>query len=215
MPNAALKSGETGAREVSKRIVLGGATGAALALAAASNECVDGMVGHTQDNATWIYVAASTATDATGQLVQQPYDLPAAGRWLRIDRAFDLKVAVTFATADAAVLFTVPVGFKMRVTRAFWEVTVGWTGGASSAIGMSSSNAAYNTRGDIEGGAGGDLAALLITASPGPYVGAAGTKVGGTVPVILVAGDVLRFDRIVSAFTAGAAAAHVCCELVS
>lgn len=120
-----------------------------------------------------------------------------------------LVLPVTFATADAAILFTmpalgaVPTAVRARITDLQWEVTAGWTGGASSAIGCSSSNAAFNAKGSLLGGAAGDVAATLITASPGPFVGTVGTKLASQAAVCLVTGDTIRFDRITSAFTAG------------
>lgn len=112
-----------------------------------------------------------------------------------------LKLAVAFGTADAAVLYTVPAGHYLRVSRTWWNVQTAFTGGTSSAIGASSSNAAYNTKGDLQGGASGDLLAALTA---GQRPGTIGAKFDSNGVVILAPGDTIRFDRIASAFTAGA-----------
>ncbi len=112
-----------------------------------------------------------------------------------------LKLPVAFGTADAAVLYTVPAGHYLRVSRTWWNVQTSFTGGSSSAIGASSSNAAYNTKGDLQGGASGDLAAAVTAGQRGGTIGA---KFGSNGVIILAPGDTIIFDRIASAFTAGA-----------
>lgn len=171
----------------------------------------------TADGARWVWSATSTATDATSQLVVAMADggVAGAGRWLRADGAVNLKLAVANTTLDTTVLYTVPVGFRLLVGRAFWEVTLGWSGGTNSAIGLSSSNAAYSTKGDLLGGSGGEVAATLITASPGPFVGTIGAKVGGASPVVLVAGNTVIFNRVVDAFSAGSGDAHLPCSVIA
>lgn len=206
-----LKAGESAGRLVSQRIFAATASGLLLAAAAGSLDLDDGMIAFCADGSRWRYVAASTATDASNNLVLSPSDSPTAGRWLRDDDVIDVKLAATFATADAAALFTVPVGFILRVTRAFWFNDIAWTGGASSAIGLSSSNAAYSTKGDLEGGAAGDLTAAMGTG----YKGAVGAKLASSGLVVLVAGDTIRFDRIASIYTAGSGTAHVFVEPLS
>lgn len=125
---------------------------------------------------------------------------------------FWLTFAVTFNTADAAVLYTVPTAIaRLQLIRAGWEVTTPFTGGTSSTIGLSSSNAAYNTKGDLQGGASGDAAAALVAGFKGGTVGA---KLASNGLVCLVAGDTIRFDRITSAFTAGVGLAHVYCSIL-
>jgi hypothetical protein len=158
------------------------------------------------------YVSASTLT-GDDQLVVTPTDAPTAGRWILQDDFFDLKIAIDKTMADAAVLYTVPTGFILGLDLPFWEVSVSWTGGSSSAIGLSSSNAGLNTKGDLLGGASGDVAATLV--STGALAkGTKGAKIG-TPPAVLVGGDTLRFDRITSAFTAGSGFAHVLVKLLS
>lgn len=126
---------------------------------------------------------------------------------------FWLALPITFNNADASVLYTVPTGQRMFIHKTAWEVTVGWTGGAASAIGVSTNDPFGNTKGDILGGAGGDVAALLVVAdgATGGVLkgGTVGTKVTGTNVLCIRSGNVLRFDRITSAFTAGAGFVHV------
>jgi len=111
-----------------------------------------------------------------------------------------LKLAISHETADGAVLYTVPAGHYLRLNRAWWNVQADFTGGASSAIGLDSSNTAYATAGDLLGGASGDVAAALTAGQRGGTVGA---KMSGNQVVILEPGDTVRFQRITSAFTAG------------
>lgn len=157
------------------------------------------------------YVAASTLT-GDDLLVLTPADAPTAGRWVA-NRWIDLKLAVGFAKADAAVLYTVPVGFTLQLGVPWWEVTTSWTGGTNSAIGLSSSNAGLSTKGDLLGGAGGDVAATIV--STGALAkGTVGAQIGKP-PAVLQAGDTIRFDRVVDAFTAGAGFAHVPVHLLA
>lgn len=117
-----------------------------------------------------------------------------------------LKLPIAFGTADGAVLYTVPAGHYLRINRSWWNVQTGFTGGSSSAIGLDSSNAAYNTAGDLLGGASGDVAATLVAGQQGGTVGA---KFGSNGVVVLGPGDTIRFQRITSAFTAGAGYAMI------
>lgn len=130
---------------------------------------------------------------------------------------FHLKLPFGFATADAAVLFTVPTGLKLEVQRAYWEIATSFTGGSSSTLGVSSSNTNYSTKGDLLGGAAGDAAAIMVSTGV-PYKGGVGTKLQATVTggvvvtiplVVLVGGDTVRLDRITSIYTAGAGFLHV------
>ena len=213
--------GETKARDAGGRIHKAVATVAALALVP-KNECVDGQIlivaadpGGLGPCSTWQFqVSANGFVDATSNLIVSPSDATTVGTWVRVDKFVDLKFAVSFATTDAAVLFTVPTGFRLQPIRPFWEVAVGWTGGAASTIGLSSSNAAYATKGDLLGAAAGDAAAVLIVASPGPFVGAQGAKLAGAAPVVLVAADTIKFNQITSTYTAGSGFAHVPCHII-
>lgn len=116
-----------------------------------------------------------------------------------------LALPIAFGTADAATLFTVPAGVRMFVHRMFWEVSVGFTGGVSSTIGVSSDATGYTTKGDLLGGASGDAAATLVAGLTG---GTLGAKFGSNGVIIIPATKILRFDRITSAFTAGSGFVH-------
>lgn len=120
-----------------------------------------------------------------------------------------LKIPFTFATADAAVLYTIPSSVsRVVIASIWWEVATSFTGGTASAIGVSSTNTSYNTKGDLLGGASGDVAATLVSTGVVHKGGTLGAKYGSNGKVVLVAGDSLRFDRITSAFTAGVGYVH-------
>lgn len=182
------------------------ATIAALKAIAAGSRS-DGMrVQVIADGSNWIFNAANAdalVSDGSDQLTIAP--TVGTGIWIRNASRFDMRIAIDKTMADAAVLSTIPTGYTLLVDNdPHWVVVVGWTGGAASAIGISTSNAAGNTKGDILGGAAGDVTATLGTA--GAKAGTAGAKMGTIAnrrALLLVAADTLRFDRIASAFTAG------------
>lgn len=159
------------------------------------------------DGSKWRYASASSlTTDAASALVLTATGV-GSGAYLREDNDVDLKLPVAYTTADAAVLYTVPAGFRLQLGLAWWEVTTSFTGGSSSAIGLKSSSSAMSTAGDVLGGSGGDVAATLV--STGALAkGTVGAKYGNPAS-IFVGGDTIVFDRITSAFTAGAGFAHV------
>lgn len=132
----------------------------------------------------------------------------AAGVWERNGgETYACKIPIDYTLADAAVLFTVPL--RSRLIAAFWEITADWTGGSSSAIGLSASRAPHTAKGDIHGGAAGDLAATLVAAS-GVVRGTQGLSVTATpFVVVLEAADTIKFDRITSAYTAGTGYVHL------
>jgi hypothetical protein len=119
-----------------------------------------------------------------------------------------LRLAISYATADAAVLYTVPTGLTIAMfANAMWEVTTAWTGGSSSAIGISSSATGYTTKGDVHGGATGDV---LATLTAGFKQGTLGAKVSAAPKcVVLAGGSTIRFDQVTSTFTAGAGYIHL------
>jgi len=208
-----IKHGDRAAREVSGRIGGTVADRATLALVQKAAR-TDGQVWIVaSDNSRWTFNLASTATDTTQSLAVAPTD-GLGGAFLRSDAVVDLKLPFAFGTADATALFTVPTGFKLRIERAYWEIIASMTGGSSSAIGVSSTNAAFNTKGDILGGASGDVAATLVQTGS-PYKGGTlGAKLGSNGIIVLVAADVLRFDAITSAFTAGNGFVHITGQLI-
>ena len=137
-----------------------------------------------------------------------------AGRWLAVPgQVVNLAFPITKDTADAAVLYTMPTGARLAVQDLFWEVTTAFTGGSSSAIGVSTTKTSptnWSTKGDLLGGSGGDVEATLIV----------GAHIAGTIGTDMdtlakargaswVAADLFRFDRITSAFTVGAGYVHV------
>lgn len=189
-----------------KRTAMPLATVAALS-ALADEDLTEGVERTLADGSEWRYDPNATAQDASKNLVVEP-DV-GDGAWVRTNDTVDLAFPVTKDTADGAVLFTVPAGFRLLVRRGYWENTTAWTGGTSSTIGLSSSNAAYSTKGDLLGGASGDAAANL---GVGVKLGTAGAKI--TAGTILVPGDTVRFDKITDAFTAGAGKAHLVVDVL-
>jgi hypothetical protein len=160
------------------------------------------------DRSEWTFSVSSTLT---GDDIFVVTPTNATGRWLRKTGYVDLRFAFTYATADAAILGTLPTGARFKPMGGYWEVTTGFTGGSSSAIGISSSNSTgHTTKGDLLGGSGGDVAATLVAGYPSGTIGA-DIDAG----LMMVAADTVRFDRITSAFTAGAGAAHLVGFLVN
>lgn len=184
------------------------ATIAALkALSAADPIHVDGnVVTVAADGSRWVYHSTSALT-GDDLFVVDPTN--AAGRWLREAGTVDLKLPIAFGTADAAVLATVPAGARFLLRRGYWEITTAFAGGTLSAIGASSSNAAHSTKGDLHGGAAGNVEAELTA---GVRAGTIGADVAAG--VLLVAGNTVRFDRVTDAFTSGAGFLHLVGELV-
>lgn len=183
------------------------ATIAALAaLASTHPACTHGNEMFVDADGSRFRYHSTSALTADSLLVVTPSDSPAAGRWLRCTGQIRLALPIAFGTADAAVLFTVPTGAEIKINDLFWEITADFTGGSSSAIGVSSAKTGFSTKGDLLGGAAGDVAAT-ITAALSPAAGTAGAKMDTLAEVraaIFKAADTIRFDRITSAFTAGA-----------
>ena len=178
----------------------------ALKAIAAANRASGTLALKLDDGSTWRFAAASTLT-GDDLLVAAP--AAGTGKWIRVDRVVDLKLPVVYTAADAAVLYTVPAGFRLRPTVPFWEVTDAFTTGATGAAGISSNNAAFNTDGDLLGGASLDAAASLTLNLIGGTVGA---KVGAPATV-LIGGNTILWDKT-STFTAGAGFAHIPVEVL-
>lgn len=161
----------------------------------------------------WRFKATSTAADTTENLVAVP--AAGSGRWLRADRQVPLFLPATFNNADASTLFTVPVGCRLHPVDSWWDVTTSWTGGSSSAIGVSTSVSGFSTKGDILGGASGDVAATLVSSAT-RMTGTIGAKMATRTlgRLIMIAADVFRFDQITSTFTAGAANVRILCDVL-
>lgn len=158
--------------------------------------------------ADFIFDPTSSAADALEQLVLTP--TAGTGRWLRKNRCFDLKIPVGFALANNATLLTVPVGFLLTTQRPYLEVTADFTGGVNSAIGVNASVVPFSTAGDILGGAAGELLAAMTAGNRGKLGTALAASLAGTgQPFALGAGGTLKWNLIVSQYTAGAGFLHV------
>ena len=176
----------------------------ALAAIAAASRYNGEVVIVRDDNSLWRFDSASSVT---GDEAQELVIAPAAGsgRWIRADKSFIAKVPIDFNNTDGEAIWTVPTGFALRIIgMPFWDVTTGFTGGASSAIGISTSIAGYDTKGDILGGASGDVAATLVAGVIAGTLGGEFDDHVGLLALAMVAADEFQFDRITSAFTAGA-----------
>jgi hypothetical protein len=161
-----------------------------------------------------VFRAASTLADTTENLVLTP--ATGSGRWVRADKTFHLKMAISKDTADAAQLFQVPTGMRVLVEQVFWEITTSWTGGTDSAIGVSSDVAPHDTKGDQLGGSGGDVLATLISTGGATKQGTIGVSFSAAPKmVVLEAASKIRFDRIVDAFTVGTGFVHASCRVIS
>ena len=176
---------------------------------------VDGMIVEKLDDGTlWRFSAASSAADATSSLVVTP--TAGTGRWLLMGTRAVLTLPFTYATADNAALFTTPAGVIMVARDAWWEISSSMTGGSLSAVGVHCSNT-NTTKGDVLGGAVGDVAGTLVAGTaPFAAVGTQGTKMDTLAHqrVHMVAGDTFRYDRITSAFTAGGGNVRVLVDLL-
>lgn len=177
--------------------------------ALAATSISDGQVFLLQtDGSLWRYAAASVlTTDTSGPFLVATATAAGAGAFLRVDREVNLLLPATFANADASVLWTVPTGFIVQIGVPYWHITTTFAGGSSSAIGLSSSNAGCSTKGDLLGGASGDVTATLV--STGAWAkGTVGAKIGKPA-VTLVAADAIRYDQITSTYTSGVGVASV------
>lgn len=207
--------GETLARSVDLRLHAALATLALLA-AVPADDRTDGQLALVQaDGSLWRFSAAADADDASGTLVVAPDS--GSGRWLRIPGAARLVLPFTYATADATALLTVPDGCLLLLRKLFWTIDADLTGGSSSAIGVSSAKTGFTTKGDLLGGASGDVAASL-TAALSPANGTIGPKMDSVAELhaaLFKAGDTIRFDRITSAFTAGSGAVNVVADILA
>lgn len=209
-----LNYGEIAGREVSERFAAPQATLTALK-AIPANQRVNGMSAIVlADGSRWRFSSTSALT-GDDLLVAAPS--AGSGRWLREVGATTLAIPITYATADAAALLTPQAGMLIRWTGFAWKVTADFTGGSSSAIGVSSAKTGYTTKGDLLGGATGDVAATLVASSGLGVDGTIGAKFGTDAlrRALWAAADTLRFDRITSAFTAGTGYVLASCEILN
>lgn len=197
----------------------GGATPVAtvaLMQALSASQVTNGQIFHVlADGSLWRYAAASVLTTEAGggPFLVATATTAAVGAFLRMASGpIDLQLPVTSATLDTAVLYTVPTGFRLRITVPFWSVSTTFTTSSAGAAALKSSNAGLATAGDILGGASGDLVATLV--STGAYAkGTVGVKIGKPAAV-LSAGDTIIFNLIAGTYTAGAGIAHVPVEIL-
>lgn len=179
----------------------------------------DGMIVQVQtgtggSSELWTFSAASTASDTSQNLVATP--TAGSGRWLRLPGLVNLSLAIDKTMADNATIFTVPVGARLHVLDAWFDVLVSWSGGSSSAIGVHSSVSGWSTKGDILGGTTGDVAATLVSTNT-RMTGTIGTQMDTRTHgrLITLAADTLNYDKITSTFTAGSANVRVLCDLIT
>lgn len=161
----------------------------------------------------WRFNSTSAASDATESLVATP--AAGSGRWLYAASTCALTIPVTKDNTDNQTIFTVPAGSRLKVREAWWEVSVSWTGGTTPAIGVHASPTGWTTKGDILGGASGDLTATLVSTDT-RMTGTVGAKLDTYAHgrLIMIAADTFKFDRIADAFTAGAANVRVLCDVL-
>lgn len=177
---------------------------AALKAIAAGSRFTGQVVLVQSDGSLWRFDGASTLTDDTADELAQKPDA-GAGCWLRADKAFVMKIPIAFGMADAEAIETIPEGFALRLTgHPYWEIVTPFAGGVASTIGISTDLTGYDTKGDILGGAAGDSTAVE---SAGIAVGTQGGQLNDNVgfnDILMEEGKKFRYDRITSAYTAGA-----------
>ena len=163
------------------------------------------------DGSEWVWHSTSALT-GDDILVATPAAAPSAGRWLRKVGRVVLALPIAFGTADNAVLLTIPTGAALKLDSPHWNITTAFTGGSSAAIGVSSS--VDTTQGDLLGGASGDV---LATLTAGRKAGTVGAKMDTDAELhaqLLAPAATIVFDRVTSAFTAGAGYVVVVGDLV-
>lgn len=135
------------------------------------------------DGQPYYWSDTCTVDDASNLLALRPTVITSAaspGRFVAELPHHVLDLAFTAATADAAVLFTVPTGCKLQLVALWWDIATNMTGGTASAIGVSSTKSGFTAKGCLLGGAAGDVAATL-TAAASP---ALGTRGPATAPLV-------------------------------
>jgi hypothetical protein len=197
------------------RSVLAATAGYTLAEAKAHphGDLLDGQA-FVVDGALWRY-AADSELDGDDQLVAEFDSSAARGRLLREPGFVELALPISYATADAEVLYEVPDGAYLMPLEFYWSVTTAFTGGTASAIGVSSSKTGMTTKGDLLGGAAGDVAATLVAGSH--VLGTIGPKWDSVAERrrVFEPGDTLLFDRVASVFEAGVGSVRVPCLLLA
>lgn len=134
--------------------------------------------GRYQVGGNWFrWDALSTVNDTKYLVAIKPDEIDNAdpGRFILDQPVIDLTMPFTYATADAAVLFTVPTGVYLIPSLLWWNITTSMTGGTSAAIGVSSNKTGFTAKGSLLGGAAGDVLASL-TAAASPTRGTPGSR---------------------------------------
>ncbi len=156
------------------------------------------------------FVTGSVSPDNNqSQLVVVPGTNPGSGKWVRLDSSFDLILPITFATATATALATVPAELTLLplYLNPFWEMITAWAGGIASTIGLTWSNAAgTGSDGGLLGSAAGDgtfPVRSFYRGTPGSDF-AAGLK-----RIVLPPAATIIYQQLVSAHTSGTGNAHV------
>lgn len=162
------------------------------------------------DGSEWVYHSSSALT-GDDILVVTPTN--AAGRWLRKVGRTTLYLPFTYETADGATLLTVPTGCVLKLDSAHWKISASLTGGTSSAIGVAATG--HTTAGDILGGASGDVEATLTAGTKAGTVGAKMDTDTELHSMIFVATNTFTFERITSAFTAGAGSVGLVVDILA
>lgn len=177
---------------------------AALAAIVAASR-FDGMQVMVQaDGSMWRFDASSSLSEDEGtELVIAPD--AGTGRWIANDKCKTLKMPIAYTSTDGEAILTVPSGMILRFAGLpYYDITTSFTGGSSSAIGLSTSVSGYETGGDVLGGASGDVTADLTAGVRAGTLGGEFDDNVGLQALALVGSDEVQFDRITSAFTAGA-----------
>lgn len=212
----ALNYGDYGARLVSQRIATPVASVTALKAMAPSTRVAGMLAVNTANGQTWRFHASSSLT-GDDILVATPDS--GSGRWLLVPGAHRLQMTIAYTTADAAALLTVPTGCYIVPLEFWWQVSTSFTGGTNSAIGLSSNKTGFDTKGDLLGGATGDVLATLAAAGSGatPIMGTIGAGFDTLAKrrTVLVPTNTVRFDRVTSVFTAGAGTANMSCIVLA
>lgn len=188
----------------SSGIVATRATRAAVKAIAAANRFDGQLVMVLTDNSLWRFNASSALADDTAQELALEPDA-GTGCWIRADKTFVMKIPVAFGMADGATIETVPEGMALRLAGVpYWEVTTPWSGGSSSAIGISSNKTGFTAAGAVLGGAAGDVEATLVAGIAAGTIGTGFDSLAEHQAALFEEGDTLTYEEITSAFTAGA-----------
>jgi hypothetical protein len=125
----------------------------------------------------WRWDAASLVNDATSTVSVRPTSIAAdeAGRWILDLPIVLLSFPITFETTNEEVLFEVPDGVVIHPLSFWWEIGTNFSGGSSSAIGVSSDKTGFTAAGSLLGGSSGNVAAELTTALS-PTLGKVGSR---------------------------------------